>query len=130
MASKSVKPLIFVVEDDQFLVKAYEAKLTRVSFRVAVARDGEEAILFLKKQIPDLILLDLVIPKRDGFEVLHELRTSPEWSKIPVIILTNLGQESDQKRGMELGAVDYLVKTDYTLEQIVEVINKFLRRRS
>lgn len=120
-------PLIMVVEDDRFLVKAIEAKLLSSGFKVIVARDGEEAIEALKKATPALMLLDLIMPKKNGFEVLEDMHASPTWKKIPVIILSNLGQESDQKKGMELGAVDYVVKTKFSLQQIVELLKTHLK---
>lgn len=122
-------PLILVVEDDRFLVKAIEAKLAASGFEVGVARDGEEATDFLKKKTPDLMLLDLIMPKKNGFEVLEDMNANPAWKKIPVIILSNLGQESDQKKGVELGAIDYVVKTKFSLQQIVDLIGKHLHKK-
>ncbi len=128
MAAKK-NPLILVVEDDRFLVKAIEAKLSTSGFDVGVARDGEEAISFLKKKTPNLILLDLIMPKKNGFEVLEEMNGNAVWKKIPVIILSNLGQESDQQKGMELGAIDYIVKTKFSLQQIVDLLHKHLGKK-
>ncbi len=122
-------PLILVVEDDRFLVKAIEAKLTSSGYEVGVARDGEEAVAYLKKTTPDLMLLDLIMPKKNGFEVLEEMHDNQAWKKIPVIVLSNLGQESDQKKGMELGAVDYVVKTKFSLQQIVDLLQTHLNKK-
>lgn len=128
MAAKKT-PLILVVEDDRFLVKAIEAKLSSSGFEVGIARDGEEAIAFLKKRTPNLMLLDLIMPKKNGFEVLEDMNNSATWKKIPVIILSNLGQESDQQKGMELGAIDYIVKTKFSLQQIVDLLHKHLGKK-
>jgi DNA-binding response OmpR family regulator len=123
-----MKSFVLVVEDDRFLVKAYEAKLAAAGYQATVAHDGEEALAVLKKQTPGIVLLDLVMPKMNGFEVLEQMKANPAWAKIPVVILSNLGQESDQKKGMELGAVDYLVKTDFSLQQIIDIIKKHLKK--
>ncbi len=116
---------VLVIEDDRFLVKAYEAKMKGEGFCVDVARDGEEGIAKIEKKKPDIVLLDLIMPKMDGFDVLEEMKKHKDWRKIPVLILTNLGQEDDRKRGLALGAKDYIVKADYSLAQIVELIKKY-----
>ncbi len=126
---KSSKPLILVVEDDRFLIKAFQAKLATTSYETATANDGEEAIAFLKHRKPDLMLLDIVMPKKDGFAVLEEMQKNPAWKKIPVIILSNLGQESDREKGKALGAVDFLVKTDFSLQQILTVLDKYVSKK-
>lgn len=115
---------MLVIEDDRFLVKAYEAKLKGEGFSVSVAHDGEEGIAKIEAEKPDIILLDLIMPRMDGFDVLEEMQKHKEWKKIPVLILTNLGQEDDRKRGLKLGAKDYIVKADYSLAQIVDLIKK------
>ncbi len=123
MAKKEGKKVL-VIEDDRFLVKAYEAKLKGEGFSVSVAHDGEEGIAKIEAEKPDIILLDLIMPRMDGFDVLEEMQKHKEWKKIPVLILTNLGQEDDRKRGLKLGAKDYIVKADYSLAQIVDLIKK------
>jgi len=121
------KPQILVVEDDQFLRKIYLTKLSSENFDVITAVDGEEAISVSKKEVPDLILLDLILPKIDGFEVLRELKNDPKTRDIPVIILSNLGQESDIERGMKLGAQDYLVKARFSINEVVSKIRAALK---
>lgn len=120
------EPTVLVVEDDFFLLKAYQSKFKKSNFHVLVAKDGEEALKMLKTVKPDIILLDLVMPKKNGFEVLEEIHKDSVLKKVPVIILSNLGQESDMKRGMELGAVKYLVKSDHSLQQIVDLVSSIL----
>lgn len=113
---------ILVAEDDKFLSNAYKIKLTKAGFEVKIVTNGEEALAEIATYKPDLILLDLVMPKKDGFAVLEEIRGS----SIPIIIASNLGQEEDVKRGLSLGAKDYFVKTDVQLDEIIAKINKYL----
>jgi len=80
----------------------------------------------LKGERPDLILLDLILPKKNGFEVLQEIKANPALADIPVVILSNLGQESDIKRGMELGAADFLVKMEYSIDAVANKIREYL----
>ncbi|OGL77524.1 hypothetical protein A3J43_02765 [Candidatus Uhrbacteria bacterium RIFCSPHIGHO2_12_FULL_54_23] len=101
---------ILIVEDDEFLSGMYVTKFTLEGFVVNFAGDGEEGLRKAREVQPHLILLDVLLPKRDGFEVLQELKKDASTRSIPVILLTNLSQESDIKKGRELGAEDYLVK--------------------
>ena len=117
---------ILVVEDDKYLINAYRVKLTKAGFDVQLATDGDEALTLLSSFKPDLVLLDLILPIRDGFSVLTEMKKQPLWSKIPVIIASNLGQKEDIDRGMKLGASDYIVKSDMTLVAIIEKIKRVL----
>lgn len=120
---------ILVAEDDKFLLKAFKDKLEREGFIVIVAVDGAETIKTLEKEKPDILLLDLVMPVKDGFEVLQEMRLDSKLKKIPTIILSNLGQDSDIKRGIELGAVDYLIKADFTIGDVVKKIKEHLAKK-
>src|SRR3990167_2348279 len=113
---------VLVVEDDEFLLKAYNIKLKKEGFEVWLARDGKEAIAYLKKDPPDIVLLDLMLPYLNGFEVLEKLRTTPKWQKVPVLITTNLGQPEDKDRALKLGATDYLIKTNVKIDEIVKKI--------
>jgi len=119
---------VLVVEDDNFLIKAYEAHLAKAGFHVRTALDGVEAVESLKKVMPGIILLDLVMPRMDGFDVLEEMQKKSEWKKIPIVVLSNLGQESDRDRSLKLGAVEYIVKSDSSLQEIVGLINKHLKK--
>ncbi len=121
-----IQPYILIVEDDRFLARAYESKLTNAGFRLGIAYDGEEAMAMLERGKPDLMILDIIMPKKNGFEVLQDMQAHPEWKTIPVILLTNLGQEEDRKKGQELGAVDYIIKADFSLQEIVTLIKKHL----
>jgi len=119
---------VLVVEDDNFLIKAYEAHLAKAGFHVRTALDGVEAVESLKKVMPDIILLDLVMPRMDGFDVLEEMQKKSEWKKIPIVVVSNLGQESDRDRSLKLGAVEYIVKSDFSLQQTVDLISKHLKK--
>jgi len=116
--------LIFVVEDDPFLSSILQLKLTKEGFKVIRASDGEEAINMLVDQglKPDLILLDLILPKRNGFEVLETIRQEPILDKLPVIVISNLGQPSDVERGKSLGVIDYYVKAKFSVDELVQKI--------
>lgn len=121
-------PHILVVEDDQFLSAAYKLKLEKEDFAVSLAQDGQEALDILQTLTPDLILLDLVMPIKDGFAVLSDLKESEKLRDIPVIIASNLGQDEEIKRGIAMGAVDYIVKSNISLEEIVRKVNFVLRK--
>lgn len=119
---------VLLVEDDEFLSHAYRDGLTRAGFIVELAMDGATAVKKMKEENPDLVLLDLVMPVKNGFEVLEEARLDKKLRKIPIIILTNLGQDSDIKKGKELGAIDYLVKTDLSMKAVVEKVKYHLAK--
>ena len=113
---------VLLAEDDRFLRKAAGAMLRRQGFTVLTAEDGEEALRIAGAENPNLILLDLIMPKLQGFEVLKALKSNPQTAPIPVVILSNLGQESDSEAARELGAFDYWVKANLDLEEIVRRI--------
>ncbi len=117
---------LLVVEDEQFLLNAYQLKFAKAGFEVKTAMDGNEAIQALRTFIPDLILLDLLLPKKDGFTFLEEIKRVKEWKHIPVIVVSNLSQEEDIQKGLQLGAVDFVVKPDITLNDIIDKINSTL----
>lgn len=124
MPDKKVKVLI--VDDDAFLSGIYATKLELDGFEVATARDGEEGLKAAMREKPDLILLDVLMPKLDGFEVLKRLKADEETKKIPVIMLTNLGQKEDIEKGLQDGAVDYLIKAHFVPAEAVDKIKKVL----
>ncbi len=118
------KPLILLVEDDPFLSSVLQLKLEKENFQLIRASDGEEATKFLFTQglKPNLILLDLILPKKNGFEVLENIRQDPLLEKTPVIIISNLGQPSDIERGKSLGVIDYVVKAKMSIDELVNKI--------
>jgi CheY-like chemotaxis protein len=117
---------ILVAEDDRFLRRAAVATLKQRGFGVVTASDGEEALRQAAGELPDLILLDLIMPKIQGFEVLRRLKQNPSTAGIPVIVLSNLGQERDVTQAMEAGARTYLIKANLSLQELVREIEKVL----
>jgi CheY-like chemotaxis protein len=120
------KRKILLAEDDRFLRKAAEATLRRHGFTVLAAADGEEALRLARDEPPDLILLDLIMPKLQGFEVLRTLKEDPATLPIPVIVLSNLGQDSDIRQAIDTGAAAYLVKAHLSLEDLVKRVEEAL----
>lgn len=118
---------ILIIEDDKFLRELIARKLMENNFSISEAIDGEEGIKKIKEEKPDLILLDLILPGIDGFEVLGRMKEDEEVSSTPVIILSNLGQKEDVEKGLNLGAVDYLIKAHFTPSEIIEKIKNALR---
>lgn len=117
---------VLVAEDDAFLSKAYAAKLKKEKFEVILASDGDEVLNKIKAESPDIVLLDIVMPKKNGFDVLYEIKQGQKTKEIPVVILSNLGQEEDIKRGKDLGADDYLIKSNIAIGDIVSKIKQVM----
>jgi CheY-like chemotaxis protein len=117
---------ILLVEDDRFLRKAAEAMLRRHGFTVCTAADGEEALQRVQAETPDLMLLDLIMPKMQGFEVLRRMKQNPATKQIPVVVLSNLGQESDVQQALQGGAIAYLIKANLSLQDLVTHVQKFI----
>ena len=118
---------VLVVEDDKFLVHAYSAKLEKAGFTIQVANDGEQALEMLKTFIPDVIILDLVMPRKDGFATLAEIKLQDTLKTIPVIVASNLGQNDEINRAKELGASDFVTKSSLSLSELIDKINSYLR---
>jgi DNA-binding response OmpR family regulator len=117
---------ILVVEDDKFLRELITQKLKREGHDVREAVDGEDGVRKIEEEKPDIILLDLILPGIDGFEVLAKIKENPERKDVPVIILSNLGQRDDVERGLKLGADDFLIKAHFTPGEIIEKIEAVL----
>ncbi len=126
--TQSQKAKIILVEDDKFIARAYKDGLERAGFEVEVVSDGLEAIGKIRAEHPDLILLDLILPGKNGFEILEEIQMADELRSLPVVALSNLGQDTDIQKAKSLGAVDYLVKTDYSMREVIERIKEHLAR--
>ncbi|MBU0540125.1 response regulator [bacterium] len=118
------QPSVLIAEDDVFLLKVFQVKFKKAGFNVISAKDGDETLEKLRTENPDILLLDLVMPQKSGFEVLEELKRNPSAKKIPIIIVSNLGQETDVKHAKELGADEYIIKANYTLQQIVDLVKE------
>jgi DNA-binding response OmpR family regulator len=124
MENQNIK--ILLIEDDNFLVEMYTTKFELEGFNVVSAEDGQKGLSLAKTENPDIILLDILMPKMDGFSVLEELKKEEQLKDIPVILLTNLGQKEDVKKGFELGAAGYLIKAHFMPSEVVEKIKKIL----
>ena len=123
MANSPIKrPIILIVEDEVFLTNLLLLRFQKENFEVIQAFSGTEALKKLEQTIPDLVLLDLILPNKNGFEVLEEISQNPQWRSIPVIIVSNLGQESDIERGKQLGAMDYYVKARLSIDELVKKV--------
>lgn len=118
---------ILVVEDDINLQKTLLDYLKRENFETLGASNGEDGIILAKKEKPDLILLDIVLPRKNGYEVIKELKSDDNASRIPIVLLTNLGSSNDVEKALNLGATTYLVKADYKLEEIIAKIKEILK---
>lgn len=120
---------VLFIDDDTFLRKVYQAELSGKGYAVSLAADGEEGLQKMMQEKPDLVILDLIMPKKSGFEILADLQRMPELSHIPVLVLSNLAQSEDQQRALDLGAVDYLVKDNTTLDAIAGKIAQYIGKR-
>ena len=118
---------ILIVEDDKFLANAYRLKFSKAGYEIKIASDGQDAIDSLNTFTPDIILLDLIMPIKDGFSVLEELKKNDKWKNIPVIVASNLGQKEDIDKSMALGATDYIVKSQVPIADILVKINNVLK---
>ncbi len=118
---------ILIIEDDKFLRELIAQKLIKEGYDIAEAIDGEKGIKAVGEEKPDLVLLDLILPGIDGFEVLTKIKEDPKIAQVPVIILSNLGQKDDIERGLKMGAVDYLIKAHFTPGEIIEKVKAVLK---
>ncbi len=113
--------MVLIVEDEPEILKALTFLLSRANFEVRVARDGEEAIEAIEEACPALVLLDVMLPKRDGFEVCEFIRANPKWNDLRIIMLTARGREEDRERGLAMGVDAYLTKPFSTREVLAQV---------
>lgn len=123
--SKSA-PIILVGEDDKFIANVYKTKLAKEGYQVEHGSDGKEVIRLAREKKPDIILLDLIMPVEDGFETLAELKADPQLKDIKVVILSNLSQDEDKKKVLDLGAVEYVVKANVSFKEVIETVKKYL----
>ncbi|MDP3970371.1 MAG: response regulator [bacterium] len=118
---------ILLVEDDEMLHNMYTQKFKKHGYEVLSAYNGADGVKMAISENPDLILLDVIMPKMDGFVALKKIRKTPALEKTPIILLTNLGQEEDVRKGNELGADDYFIKANHTPQEIVDKVKTFLK---
>lgn len=119
---------ILLVEDDPFLSLLLKNRLQKEGFEITLAKDGQEGIDYLKNLQPNLMLLDLILPKKTGFELMEEIRLDPQFygKNVPIIIISNLGQQEDISRSRQLGAIDYYVKAKISIDELIQKIKEFL----
>ena len=117
---------ILIVEDDSALLEMYKVKFEEEGLSLITASDGEAGLELAKRELPQAILLDIMMPKMDGFAVLTEIKKNPATKNIPVLMLSNLGQKTDVDKGQQLGAVDYIIKASMTPTQVVDKVRGFL----
>ncbi len=121
---------ILLIEDEPFLSSLLKNRLQREEFEVIIAKDGEEATKLLKSLLPDLILLDIILPKKSGFEIMEDIKSDPELSDkidVPIIIISNLSQPEDIQKSKQLGAIEYFVKAKTSIDDLVSKVKTFVK---
>jgi len=118
---------ILIIEDETALLYALQSQLAVSGYQPLAADDGEKALKILEKEKPNAIILDIILPKMDGWAFLKKIKSGEKTKNIPVIIVSNLSDEASQARGIELGAKDYLVKTNYTISELVDKIKELTK---
>ena len=115
---------ILIIEDEEVLLNLLHRKLTNEGYDVSIAKNGQIGMEEMRKTIPDLVLLDIVMPEKDGFEVMEEMKNDEKLRNIPTVIISNSGQEVELERAKELGARDWLVKTEFDPMEVIEKVKK------
>jgi len=115
---------ILIIEDEEIILGLLQRKLTAEGYEVSVARDGDEGLRAMKEVKPDLILLDIIMPKMGGFEVMEEMNKDKELKKFPVIVISNSGQPVELDRAQQLGAKDWLIKTEFDPREVIDKVVK------
>ncbi|HDL75084.1 MAG TPA: response regulator [bacterium] len=115
---------VLLIEDEEIILKLLQKKLIDEDYNVLIARNGEQGLKMIKKIKPDIILLDIIMPKMNGFEVMEEISKDSSIKKIPIIIISNSGQETELSRAKELGANDWLVKTEFNPQEVIKKVIK------
>lgn len=128
-SKQSFKGKIILAEDDKFIARAYLDGLKRAGYTVIPSFDGQDTLEKIRQEQPDIVLLDIIMPKKNGFEVLEELKEDDKLKQIPVVILSNLGQETDVQQGMKSGAIDYLIKSDCSMDEVIEKVESVLSKK-
>lgn len=126
MTTSKLPPQILVAEDDKLYAKVYQNKLTKEGYAVTVVGNGTDAVKKTKEIMPNLVLLDLIMPEMDGFEVLKRIKADDTTKKVRVVVMSNLGQDSDILRAKELGAEEYFVKANVSIMDLMEKIKSYV----
>jgi CheY-like chemotaxis protein len=124
MPHTTTAPTIVIADDEPLILQAYQEGLQRAGFTIVAAADGEAALQAIKEHPPSLVLLDLIMPKLNGFEVLKQLQNDGSLNHIPVIVISNLSQTTDEEQVRKLGAVAFIVKSDYSLKELVGIVRQ------
>lgn len=119
---------IIIIEDEEVLLNLLQRRLTQEGYQVEIAKDGQEGLKKIREEKPDLILLDIIMPIMGGFEVMEELSKDKKLKKIPIVIISNSGQPVEIDRAKELGAKDWLIKTDFEPQEVIDKVKKNLPR--
>jgi len=119
---------ILLVEDEELMIDLLQRKLTKEGYEISVARDGEEGLKAMREVKPNLVLLDIIMPKMGGFEVMEEMGKNKELKKIPVIVISNSGQPVELDKAQKLGAKDWLIKTEFDPQEVVDKVVKQIGR--
>jgi DNA-binding response OmpR family regulator len=123
-------PKILIIEDDRFLSSILKTRLEKDGLNVLQAYDGDEGIEMVRKEHPSLVLLDLIMPKVSGFEVMEKIASDPELSSTPVMIASNLGQDSDIQKARNLGAIDYYVKVRTSIDELAQIVKNLVEKNN
>jgi DNA-binding response OmpR family regulator len=122
------KEKILIIEDEKFLLEMYQSRFEKAGYQVLTARTGKPGIKIAEKEKPDLIILDILMPEMDGYEVIKKIREDSQTKKIPVLVLSNLGQQEEVNQGLKLGADDYVIKTDLTPTELLDKVERMFSR--
>lgn len=122
------KQKILIIDDDPFILEMYVLKFKEEGFKIETAKDGKEGLKKIKEYEPDVVLLDIVMPIMDGFDVIRSLKRENVQTKAKIVLLTNLGQKDDVERGMQLGAHDYIIKAHFTPSEVVKKVKDLLNK--
>ncbi|MFA5872128.1 MAG: response regulator [Parcubacteria group bacterium] len=122
------KAKILIVEDDNFVAEVYSTKLSEIGYGVKIARNGEDGLVAISESMPDLILLDIIMPVMGGIEMLEKVKEKEEWRDIPVILLTNVGEKESIQKVRNLEVDDYLIKSHFTPAEVIEKIEATLKK--
>ncbi len=123
-----VKKKLLIIEDDVSLIDIFKTAIDDKKYNVIIATEGDEGVKKAVAELPNGIVLDILLPGKNGFDVLIELKNNSKTKKIPVIILSNIGQEEEIKRGLQLGADDYMIKADFTIDQVLNKIDQLVKK--
>lgn len=121
---------ILIVEDDSFLAGIYQKKFEMEGFKVSISENGEKGLVDIQKKKPDVVILDILLPKLDGFAVLEKIKKDPECKKIPILMLTNLGQKDDVEKAMQNGAAGYLIKAHFKPSEVVDKVKAVMNGKT